>query len=94
MRRTRVSAVRGPVSSRSTGEAPGTNPDLSCQTIGEVRVEVLNADPGLDIRRSIRVPGKCGSDQMRDIARMSEHVAAFIDYELRGREGRRPSTGC
>lgn len=73
---------------------PGTNTDMSCQTVGEVRVEVLNADPELDIRRSMRIRGRCGADEMMDVARMSEHVAASIDYELRGREGRRPSTKC
>jgi hypothetical protein len=74
---------------------PGTNTDMSCQTIGEVRLEILNTVPELDINHSVRIRGRCGADQLMDVERMSEYVAANIDYELHGREGvRRPSARC
>ena len=74
---------------------PGTDTDMSCQTIGEVRLEILNTDPGLDLKHSVRIRGRCGADQLMDVERMSEYVAANIDYELHGREGvKRPSARC
>ena len=74
---------------------PGTNTDESCQTVGEVRVEILNTDPELDIRNSLLIRGRCGADQLMDVERMSEFVAATIDYELHSRKDRRrPSSRC
>lgn len=68
---------------------------MSCQTVGEVRVEILNADPALDIKHTLRIRGRCGADELMDVERMSEYVAAMIDYELhRGEDRRRPSTRC
>ena len=76
-------------------QMPGTDTDYSCQTIGEVRVELLNTDPALDLKRSLRIRGRCGANDFMDISRMAEYVAATIDYELHRREGRRrPSTRC
>ncbi len=73
---------------------PGTGTDMSCQTIGEVRVQVHNVDEAVDFNRSFRIRGRCGADQLMDVARMSQHAAATIVYELAGREGDRPSTRC
>ena len=76
-------------------QMPGTDTDFSCQTIGEVRVELLNTDPELDLKHSIRIRGRCGANDFMDISRMAEYVATTIDYELHRREGRRrPSTRC
>ena len=74
---------------------PGTDTNRGCRTIGEVRVEILNVDPDRSIDSSLRIRGRCGADQLMDVERMSEYVAAMIDYELHRREGReRPRSRC
>jgi len=73
----------------------GTETAMNCQTIGEVRVAVLNVGPALDMRLSLVVRGQCGASEMMDVARMSEYVAAMIGHELLAREkGPRPSSRC
>ncbi len=75
----------------------GTNPDMSCRTFGEARIEVLDVKPGMKAPRSIRVRGQCGADQVMDVPRFSEYVAAMLDYEFRraaGEDPRRPPTRC
>ena len=73
----------------------GLDPSMNCQTIGEVRIAVHNVGPGLDMRSSLTVRGKCGADQMMTVPRMSEYVAAMIVREfLAAEKGPKPSSRC
>ena len=72
----------------------GSNPE-TCQTIGEVRIEILNAPADLDIKGSFRVRARCGADQLMEVPRMSEYTAGMIGYELlKGQDRKKPSSRC
>lgn len=73
----------------------GTETAMNCQTIGEVRISSKNVGPGLDMRSSLTVRGRCGADQMMDIKRMGEYVAATLVREfLAAGTGPKPPSGC
>jgi hypothetical protein len=73
----------------------GTSTDMSCQTIGEVQVEVSNPDASVKVPGTIRIRNRCGADQYMDIIRFSEYSAALIAYELsRDSKRKRPAARC
>ena len=74
---------------------PGTSPDMSCRTIGEVRVDFLNADPAWKLPGALRIRNRCGSDERMDIEKFSAYAAALLDYTLARDESRkRPNARC
>lgn len=73
---------------------PGTNPDMSCRTIGEVRVDWLDADPAWKLG-NLRIRNRCGSDDQMDVEKFSVYVAAMLDYTLaRDKDRKRPTARC
>lgn len=76
-------------------QVAGTETSMNCRTIGEVRIASRNVGSGLDMRSSLVVRGRCGADQMMDVNRMGEYVAAMLVREfLAGEKGPKPSSRC
>jgi hypothetical protein len=74
---------------------PGTSPDMSCRTFGEVRADFLDADPAWKLPGNLRVRNRCGSDDLMDVEKFSAYVAAMIDYTLaRDKDRKRPTARC
>jgi hypothetical protein len=76
-------------------QVPGMTRDMSCRTIGEVRVDFLDADPARKLPGNVRIQNRCSIDERMDIAKFSAYAAALIDYILAGDETRkRPNARC
>jgi hypothetical protein len=74
---------------------PGTNPDQSCQTIGDVAADFLTSDKIEGIPGNIRIRNRCGNNQMMTIQQFGEYVAGMLDYTLaRDKEKKRPTARC
>lgn len=87
--------VRPEIKEAMCDRTAGYNTDMGCQTVGELRVEIVNIDAGSDIKNSFRIRGRCGADQMMTVARMGEYSARVIIYELlKGQDRDRPRSKC
>jgi len=74
---------------------PGTNPDQSCQTIGDVAADFLTATKIEGIPGNLRIRNRCGNNQLMAIDRFAEYVAGMLDYTLaRDKEKKRPTPRC
>lgn len=73
----------------------GSESGQNCETIGELRVEIVNVASELDIKGSFRIRGRCGADEMMDVKRISEYAAGMLVYELlKGQDRKKPSSRC
>ena len=76
-------------------QVAGMTRDMSCRTIGEVRIDFLDADPAWKLPGNLRIQNRCSVDERMDVPKFSAWVAAMIDYTLAGDEDRkRPNRGC
>jgi len=74
---------------------PGTNPDQSCQTIGDVTADFLSPEKIEGIPGNLRIRNRCGNNQLMTIDGFAEYVAGMLDYTLaRDKEKKRPTAKC
>jgi hypothetical protein len=74
---------------------PGTNPDQSCQTIGDVTADFMSPEKIDGIPGNQRIRNRCGNNQLMTIDRFAEYVAGMLDYTLsRDKDRKRPTAKC
>ena len=74
---------------------PGTNPDMSCQTIGDLTIDFINAAADADLPNNLRIRNRCGSDESQDIEHFSQYVAAMLDFTMtKDKDRKRPIARC
>jgi len=74
---------------------PGTDPDMSCQTIGDLTADFINVPAAVDLPNNLRIRNRCGSGESQDIERFSQYVAAMLDYTMtKGKDRKRPIARC
>lgn len=74
---------------------PGTNPDQSCQAIGDVTADFLTPEKIDGIPGNLRIRNRCGNNQLMTIERFGQYVAGMLDYTLaRDKDRKRPTPRC